>query len=165
MAKIKKLSDYTTLDEKFIEICRSGIKKFDEFTERYVELGKLEPIEQIPLLEQLKREHSSFIYYFGRHFSRISKYREAGEFLSSERKELKSTVISELIKSGTNQTQAEKIVYSQQKYKEGMSDIQLIREFLITVYEAYQDHLTVMTRSIHQSMSVLQKELDNLKKL
>lgn len=164
MSKIKRLSEYTNLTEDFIEVCRDGMKKFDEFSDRYVELGELEAISQLPLLEQLKKEHGSFIYYFGRHFSRISKYREVGEFLASERKELKSEVIGELVKSGMNQTQADKVCYAQPKYKESLRDIQSIREFLITVYEAYQYHLTVMTRSVHQSISVLQKELDNLKK-
>ena len=164
MAKIKRLSDYTNLDEDFIEKCREGMNKFDEFSDQYVALGDLEAVEQIPLLEQLKREHGSYVYYFGRFASRVRKYKEMGEFLASSRKELKSTCIEELIKGGTNQTQADKIVYNQQKYKEGLADIETIREFLITVDEAYSYHLNIQTRNIHQSLSTLQKEMENLKR-
>ena len=164
MAKIKRLSDYTNLDDQFVTKCREGMKKFDEFSDRYVDLGKLEAIQQIPLLEQLKREHGAYIYYFGRLFSRIAKHREVGEFLASERKELKSMTVEELIKSGINQTNADKIVYNQPKYKEGLRDIQSIREFLITIYEGYMYHLNIQSRNIHQSLSTLQKELENLKR-
>lgn len=163
--KIKKLSDYTNLDADFVEKCREGMKKFDEFSDRYVELGELEAVTQIPILEQLKREHGSYVYYFGRFASRVRKYKEMGEFLASSRKQLKSKCIEELVKSGkTNQTNADKYVYNYPEYIEGLASIETIREFLITVDEAYSYHLNIQTRNIHQSLSTLQKELENLKR-
>ena len=159
--KVLKLSDYTTLDEKFIEVCKEGIKKLEGFTETYIELSNLEPVEQLPALEKLKREHGAYLSYSIRFFSQVAMYRENGEFLASERKSLKSECIEELIGGGKNQTTAEKIVYNYPKYKESITDIQSIRKFLIYVYETYDQHKNIISRNIHQSISVLQKELEN----
>lgn len=161
---VLKLSDYTTLDDKFIENCKTGIKKLEDFVERYVQCHELEPIEQIKELESLKREHGAYMSYFIRFFSQVTRYRENGEFLASERKSLKSECIEELIKSGKNQTTADKIVYNNDKYKESIKDIQSIRKFLIYVFETYDQHKNIISRNIHQSISVLQKELENNKR-
>ncbi|MDR1019047.1 MAG: hypothetical protein LBM02_10155 [Lachnospiraceae bacterium] len=162
--KVVKLSDYTSLDSEFIQNCKAGIKKLEDFVERYVQIQELEPIEQIRELESLKREHGAYLTYFLRFYSQVAMYRENGEFLASERKTLKSQSIEELTHSGTNITTADKIVYGYDKYKTSIVDIQSIRKFLIYVYETYDQHKNIITRNIHQSISVLQKELENNKR-
>ena len=162
--KVLRLSEYTNLDSKFIQDCKESIKILEEFVKRYSELHELEPIEQIRGLEELKREHGAHLSYFLRYFSQVTKYRENGEFLANERKNLKSKSTEELIMAGKNATTADKIVYSYPKYEQGMKDIQDIRTFLIFVYETFDYHKNIVTRNIHQSISVLQKELENNKR-
>lgn len=163
MEKLKRVSEYTSLDSDFVNKCKLGIKKFDEFTKRYVEIANEEPAIQINSLENLKREHSAYIYYFSRFYSRILKYKENGEYLAFNRKKLKSECIKEIISSGKNQTTADKIVYDYPKYKEGMDDIYNIRDFLLTVAEAYQVQLNIFSRDIYQSLSVAIRENENNK--
>lgn len=162
--RVLKLSDYTRLDETVVEKCREGVKKLESFVERYSEASNLEILEQLKEMENIKREHGAYLSYFIRFYSQVSMYRENGEFLASERKELKSDCIEELIKGGKNQTTADKIVYNQPDYKDGIKDIQDIRVFLIHIYETYDLHKNIISRNIHQSISVLQKELENLKR-
>lgn len=164
MSKLVKLSDYTRLSEETVEKCREGIKKLEGFVKRFSDAQNMEVLEQLKELETIKREHGAYLSYFIRLFAQVSMYRENGEFLASERKELKSNCIDELIKSGKNQTTADKIVYNHPSYKEGIKDIQDIRLFLILVYETYDLHKNIISRNIHQSISVLQKELENLKR-
>lgn len=163
-SKILRLSDYTNLDSKFIEECKASIKILEGYVKQYSNYHSLEPIEQIKKLEELKREHGAHISYFLRFFSQVTKYRENGEFMGNERKNLKSKCIEELILSGKNQTTADKLVYNSPTYIESMKDIQDIRTFLIFVYETFDYHKSVVTRNIHQSISVLQKELENNKR-
>lgn len=162
--QLVKLSDYTRLDDEVVKKCKEGIKKLEGFVERYSKAHDLDSLEQLKELETIKREHGAYMSYFIRFFSQVSMYRENGEFLASERKELKSECIDELIKSGKNQTTADKIVYTHPKYKESIKDIQEIRKFLIYIYETYDLHKNIISRNIHQSISVLQKELENLKR-
>lgn len=164
MSKVIKLSDYTSLSNEFIETCRTSITTLEGFTDRYVKCQKLEPFEQLNELELLKREHGAYMSYFLRYYTQVCMYRENGEFLASERKALKSECIEELINEGKSATNADKIVYNVPKYKESMVDIQSIKKFLIYVYETYDQHKTMISRNIHQSISVLQKELETLKR-
>lgn len=162
--KIKRLSDYTSLTSEFIENCREGVLKLEGFLTRYTDSHELELLEQLKELEEIKREHTSYLTYFLRYLTPVSSYRENGEFMSSERKGLKSHCIKELIKAGSNATASEKIVYDSDLYKASIKDIQEIKTFFVYVYETYDLHKSVVSRSIHQSISSLQKELENLKR-
>lgn len=162
--KVLRLSEYTNLDTKFILDCKESIKILEGYVKSYSEYHELEPVEQIKKLEELKREHGAHLSYFLRYFSQVTKYRENGEFLGNERKNLKSKCIEELIMAGKNATTADKIVYSAPNYEQGMKDIQDIRTFLVFVYETFDYHKSIVTRNIHQSISVLQKELENNKR-
>lgn len=158
-----KLSDYTSLDGEFLDRCREGVSKLDSFLKTYVDLQDLDTVSQISSLERLKREHSAYMSYFIRFYTKASMYRENGEFLASERKSLKSSCINELVAQGRTQTTADKIVYSTETYQKGIKDIQDIRNFLIHVYETYDLHKNTISRNIYQSISTLQKEVENLK--
>lgn len=164
MSKIKRLSDYTDLTEEFIQECRELVIKFEGFLQRYVDIQELEIKEQIEEMENLKREHTAELTYALRHFSQIAMYRENFEFLGNERKTLKSSVIEELMKSGSNAATAERICYNSESYKNGIKDLQEIRKFLIYIYELYDLNKSIISRNIHQSLATLQKEAENLKR-
>lgn len=162
--KVIRISDYTNLDAEFIKKCREAILKLEGFVDRYVKAHELDPLEQLLELENIKRQHGAELSYFMRFYSPVSSFRENHEFMSNERKGLKSRCIDELTKSGNNSTTAERLVYDSNTYKEGISSIQDIKKFFIYVWETYQLHSQVISRSIHQSISTLQKELENLKR-
>lgn len=162
--KVIRISDYTNLNADFIEKCREGILKLEGFVDRYVKAQDLEILEALKELEDIKRQHISFLTFFLRYLTPVASHKENGEFMASERKSLKSQTIKELIKSGSNATTSEKIVYDADVYKSSIKDLQEIKTFFVYVYETYDLHKNVISRSIHQSISTLQKELENLKR-
>lgn len=162
--KVIRISEYTNLNADFIEKCREGILKLESFVDRYVKSQELDPLEQLVELEDIKRQHISFLTFFLRYLTPVTSYRENGEFMASERKSLKSHTIKELIKSGTNATTSDKILYDNESYKDHIKQIQEIKKFFVYVYETYDLHKNVISRSIHQSISTLQKELESLKR-
>lgn len=164
MSKIKRLSDYTELTEDFIQECRELVIKFEGFLQRYVNIQELEIKEQIEEMENLKRMHTAELTYALRHFSQIAMYRENAEFLSAERKQLKSKTIDELIKKGSNATNAERLCYNDESYISSLKDLQEIRKFLIYIYELYDLNKNIISRNIHQSLATLQKEAENLRR-
>lgn len=151
-----KLTEYTTLTEKFLEGTRKITLTIQKYVKDFSKMSK--DNSTVEDFITLQKEHSAILSEFINYYAPISAYKENFEFLQAQRKTLKAEIIKLLIHEGSTPTNAERVVYADERYKEGVKDLEQIKTFFIHVSETFEYHLKVFSREVYQTVSVMQKE-------
>ena len=109
-------------------------------------------------LESFKREFLGNLQYFTELSARV-KAKKAGSFgfLDEDRKRIKSEIVEFLVSEGNKVTTAEKLVYSDSRYKSRYKSLSQTREFYIKIEDLHKHFYRVLD-SVVQSISVAAKE-------
>ena len=156
------LSEAYHIDIKDIEKGLKIIKKLDDLVLDYFRVGadNLVTIEELTKLEEIKRKHTLGISWLKEIDSKLKSFKENGEYFANDRKKLKSATIQQMcLEEKQNTTSAERLVYNHPRYIKEHEEIRVLKEVVEFICGTYSHHREVVSRNIHQSISVAQNIL------
>lgn len=131
------------------------LNKLKELGDEYANLQDMATPER---LEEMKREIGSYLTSLSTYYSKIKCYKSNHEYLEEERKQIKSDAIKLLVDNKSmSVAAAEKVVYSEDFYKDRVELLQKVKKFFWNVELKYQRYSETL-RDIYQSVSQLAAE-------
>lgn len=147
-----KISDIVkNFTEKNYENTKIILKSLKRLGDEY---ASLEDMATPDRLEQIKREMGSNLTSLTTYYSKIRAYKSNHEYLEEARKQIKSDTVKLVIdRDKVSSAAAEKVVYSEDFYKERVELMQDLKIFFYLVelnYQRYSDTLMHIYQSISQ---------------
>lgn len=146
------VKNFTEKNKKDTEVYLNALSKLQ------AEYSNMEDMASPERLEQIKREMGSYLSSLSTSYSKIKCYKSNHEYLEEERKQIKSDAVRLIVdRDNLSVAAAEKIVYSEQYYKERVELLQRLKRFFWNVELKYQRYSETL-RDIYQSISQLSAE-------